>query len=203
MASSVPAKRRTQQERRETTQQALLVSAARTLETVGYTHFTTAMVCERAGVSQGALFRYFPTKNALVLGVAAHLFQELRESYGQSLARVTGRVSEPRAIMGLWDIFCSPTLRVVYELYCAAATDPDLAAGLRPIVDEHTQAMHLVAGGLFPEQAKLRNFEALFDVLIFAMQGASLQFAARPDPNRARALMDMIIATARVPGKNK
>ncbi len=195
--------RRTQQERREATQQGLLQAAVRTLEIVGYSTFTTAMVCERAGVSQGALFRYFPTKNALVLAAARHLFEELRGSFGRELTKAAGRMTESRAVLAMWDVFNTPTLRVVYELYCAAATDPELAEGLRPIVDEHTHATRFMAAGLFPHQAKLRDFEARFDLMLFAMQGASLQFAARPELDRGRALVDALMATVRASKKSR
>ncbi len=188
-----PLVRRTQAERRETTQRAILEGAARALEEVGYNNFTTAFACEKAGVSQGALFRYFPTKNALVVAAAGHIFAELRNSFGTQLFKGKGRPTEAKAIAALWDVFCSPTLRVIYELYCAAATEPELAEGLKPIVDEHTEATRAAATLLFPAHAEEKNFHALIDMVLFSMQGASLQFCARREPTRGRALLEFLV----------
>ncbi len=188
-----PTVRRTQAERRETTQRAILEGAARALEEVGYNKFTTAFACERAGVSQGALFRYFPTKNALVVAAARHIFAQLRDSFGSQLLKGKGRPTEAKAVAALWDVFSSPTLRVIYELYCAAATEPEIAEGLRPIVDEHTEATHLAASRLFPVHAREKSFHALIDMMLFSMQGASLQFCARRDPARGRALLEFLV----------
>jgi AcrR family transcriptional regulator len=62
--------RRTQGERRETMTRRLLDAARDQLVLSGYAGATTARVCERAGVSQGALFRHFPTREALMVAVA-------------------------------------------------------------------------------------------------------------------------------------
>jgi AcrR family transcriptional regulator len=61
--------RRTQEERRRATQAAVLASALEVLIDDGYAHFSATVVAARAGVSRGALERYFPTKNDLLVAV--------------------------------------------------------------------------------------------------------------------------------------
>jgi AcrR family transcriptional regulator len=65
--------RRTQAQRREGTIGALLEATVTCLTERGYAATSTAAVCAEAGVSQGALFRHFPTRQALLVATAEHV----------------------------------------------------------------------------------------------------------------------------------
>ncbi|EIM72244.1 transcriptional regulator [Nitratireductor aquibiodomus RA22] len=54
------------QERSKATVEAILIAATQVLIEEGYEGATTARVAERAGVSVGSLYQYFPNKEALV-----------------------------------------------------------------------------------------------------------------------------------------
>jgi AcrR family transcriptional regulator len=58
-----------QQPRSQQTVAALLEAAAQVLETRGMQGFNTNAVAERAGVSVGSLYQYFPSKEALTLAL--------------------------------------------------------------------------------------------------------------------------------------
>jgi AcrR family transcriptional regulator len=58
-----------QQPRSQQTVAALLEAAAEVLETRGMQGFNTNAVAQRAGVSVGSLYQYFPSKEALTLGL--------------------------------------------------------------------------------------------------------------------------------------
>lgn len=62
----VSARRRPVQARSAATVRAILDAAARVLATDGYDRTSTNRVAERAGVSIGSLYQYFPNKEALV-----------------------------------------------------------------------------------------------------------------------------------------
>ncbi|MDV7588394.1 TetR/AcrR family transcriptional regulator [Acinetobacter baumannii] len=47
--------------------EAILEAAARILESLGFAGFNTNAVAERAGVSIGSLYQYFPSKDALIV----------------------------------------------------------------------------------------------------------------------------------------
>ena len=72
----MPRRRRTSprkqpsQERSRITVEAILEAAARVLEERGYAGGTTNHIAERAGVSIGSLYEYFPNKDALVVALA-------------------------------------------------------------------------------------------------------------------------------------
>lgn len=66
-----------QQARSQRTVEALLEAAAQVLEARGIAGFNTNAVAERAGVGIGSLYQYFPSKEALTLG----LMQRERERF--------------------------------------------------------------------------------------------------------------------------
>ena len=62
-------RKRPQQDRSRITVEAVLEAAAQVLEADGYDALTTNAVAERAGVSIGTLYQYFPDKAAVVAGL--------------------------------------------------------------------------------------------------------------------------------------
>lgn len=177
--------RRTQAERRQTTRRALLDATLESLVEVGYARTTTTEVVRRAGVSQGALFKHFPTKSALVAAAAEQLFADLVQVFERAFATPHDDPHEPRivtALRRLWDVFCMRELTAVYRLYAEAPADPDLLAALVPVVKTHEENLTRLALGLFPELASSEAYVGLFTAAVFAMQGASMQRPVYVDP---------------------
>lgn len=97
------ARRRPSQRRSRETVDAILDGAARVLERHGYARGTTNRIAERAGVSIGSLYEYFPDKDAIVVALAEReLDREGAEILGvlesaparEPLARVLRRLVE-------------------------------------------------------------------------------------------------------------
>jgi AcrR family transcriptional regulator len=63
-------RRRPSQDRSRATWDAIVEAAVQVLERAGPAGFTTAAVAERAGVSIGTLYQYFPDKQAILLAAA-------------------------------------------------------------------------------------------------------------------------------------
>src|SRR5262249_10918085 len=119
------AERRTQAERRATTRTKLLDATLSCLVDTGYPGLTTPAICQRAGVSQGALFKHFPTKSALLAAAIDHLFAGLVRGYAERFAALDPRKNVVRAgVALLWDVFQDRQLHAAYDLYTAARTDP-------------------------------------------------------------------------------
>lgn len=200
----IPAARRTQAERRAHTREQLLDATVRCLETVGYAHTTTTEVCRLAGVSQGALFKHFPTKATLMSGTAAHLFAGLVADYRKRFSRLpegAGRLGA--AIDLLWSLFETPRMHAAFELYVAARTEPDLARSLKPVADDHHKNLHALARDLFPTAGRTRDFEALVDLIISAFQGAALgNLAARRDDRATIVGLATTLATTMLAGRS-
>ncbi len=87
------APRRTpRQARSNATVDALIEAAARVLNEKGLGGFTTNLVAQRAGVSVGSLYEYFPDKGALVLAVAR---RQLARDRAALLAAASARPAGP------------------------------------------------------------------------------------------------------------
>ncbi|OJH38522.1 TetR/AcrR family transcriptional regulator [Cystobacter ferrugineus] len=70
-------RKRPRQERSKATVEVILEAAAHVLVSSGYEGTTTKQVAERAGVSIGSLYQYFPSKEALVAMLVERLHQRV------------------------------------------------------------------------------------------------------------------------------
>src|SRR6266853_1042961 len=95
-------KGRTQVERRSATRVALLDATITCLLDVGYGAVTVRRVADRAGVSQGALWHHYATKDELIADAVRHLLDRIA---GEAIAleRAVVRGSEHERIAGLLD----------------------------------------------------------------------------------------------------
>jgi AcrR family transcriptional regulator len=173
---------RTQQERREETRRRLLDATITVLVEQGYARLTTNEVAKRAGVSQGAIFTHFDTKADLLCASVELLFPRLIQDYLAGLStQPSGRDRISAAVQGLWVVFQRPELQAAIELYVAARTDPELQAALAAMEGPHRDNLVRVARELFPEAASHKEFEAVVELVIDAVQGAVIARVARPD----------------------
>lgn len=67
----------------------ILEAAVRVLASDGARSFTTARVAEKAGVSVGSLYQYFPNKEAILFRLQANEWQQTRELLERTLADST------------------------------------------------------------------------------------------------------------------
>ncbi len=190
-----PVTHRKQADRREETRGRLLAAALDTLVDHGYAEFTTTEVCNRSGLSQGALFRYFPTKADLLSATIEHLFAELRSGYEVRFRELSPeQATVPNALRLLGAIFEDPRLLAAYELYTAARTDSTLRRSLVPIVRAHTEGIQQLALRLFARPGSSlppARFVALAELVIFALQGLAVGDLALPRPDTKERLFQM------------
>jgi AcrR family transcriptional regulator len=125
--------RRTQAQRRQATQAAVLAAALDVLIADGYANFSASRVAARAGVSRGALERYFPTRNDLLLAATQHAM-DAAVAHAERLAAGGGRRSVAQFLRDSEHFFFGPLYRAMLELAIAAASHADLAKPHRPIV---------------------------------------------------------------------
>ena len=137
---------------------------------------STARVAERAEVSQGALFRHFPSKMRLVAEATRMMFEELRDEYVDKF-RLRAPDAGDLTTLGLtllWDAFTDARVFAVYELYLAARHERELGERLQPILEEHNAAIAELAAALFPSAAGREDFESVVKYLLWTIQGAAL-----------------------------
>jgi AcrR family transcriptional regulator len=173
-----------QQARSRETRRRLVAACIAALVERGLARTSTSEVCRRAGVSQGALFKHFPTKQALFAATIEALFAGLVADYRRALAQpCPGGDRLAVAVELLWEIFRRPALQAAFELMVAARTDAPLRAALEAVQARHREQLLRAARELFPRAAAEReDFAAALDVVLSAMQGASLGALVLADP---------------------
>jgi AcrR family transcriptional regulator len=138
--------RRTQQERREATISKLLDATIEALLAVGYARTTVKEICARAGLSHGALFRFFPSVLDLVLAAGEEVARRQIAEFERRFAQIEAGEDPITAALLLLRAACrSPTNAVFYELLLAARTDPKLRRALRASMRTYYDAIRRAA----------------------------------------------------------
>jgi AcrR family transcriptional regulator len=187
-----------QQARSVATRRRLLDAAVDTLLALGLARTSTTEVCRRAGVSQGALFKHFASKAALLAATTEHLFAQLVDDFRRGFAAIAGEADRvAAAVHALAAIFRQPRLEVAFELYAAARTDTELHAALAPVLARHRENLHREARALFPEAAGAESFLPVVDTVVDALQGAAVGALVLPDAASEARRLEQLVAYAR------
>ena len=175
MPTSAPA-RRTQQERREATRNALLEATIQCLVQQGYAGTTTRAVAERARVSPGALQHHFASKQELVAEAVGYLSSKLTaQLIEQGVPSASSRRQVTEQLLDyLWQTLNGPLIAAATELGVAARTDPFLRERLVEVQRQALEMVPLAARRLFPEQAARPDFIGLISTVLAAMRGVVL-----------------------------
>ncbi|MCC6641307.1 MAG: TetR/AcrR family transcriptional regulator [Deltaproteobacteria bacterium] len=175
----------TQAQRRLSTRTRLLEAATACLVESGYTELTTTAVAKRAGLSQGALFRYFPSKQALLGATAEHLFGTLRSLYEVRFGAAMRKraVTLVGALELLAEVLQDPRYLAALELHTAARTDLVLRESLDPVVHRHAEDLRRLARALPIERSVTGriSLDDAVDLATLALQGAAVHRLAVRD----------------------
>lgn len=182
---------------------AVLEAAVQVLRTEGANRFTSARVAERAGVSVGSLYQYFPNK-------AAILFRLQRDEWQQTTALLQdiladAHQSPPDRLRHLSRTFLQSecdeaairgALSDAAPLYRNAPEAEEARAGTR-------QAMHVFVATVRPDLPDGRR-AVLVDLLLYTLSGVGKQFSERPRTAEeiatcADLLGDMLCAALNAP----
>ncbi|MGP4029247.1 TetR/AcrR family transcriptional regulator [Actinomadura sp. 3N407] len=86
-------RKRPRQQRSQFTVEAILEAAAQLFQRYGYAATTTNKIAERAGVSIGSLYQYFPNKDAVLYLLGERHVQDMEKTLTAVLADL--RITEP------------------------------------------------------------------------------------------------------------
>ena len=188
--------RRTQNERREETREALLVATVDCLVEKGYANTTTREVAIRAGVSRGAQTHHFPTKTELVAAAVEYVFDRQAQGFREGFAALPQEQRTLDQAVGLlWEIVSGPSYAAVLELTVAARTDP----GLRVVVHGMSTLLERTVIGLlcdfFPDLSDEWVAGTLINVGFSMMQGAAVSsYSGFGDPEHTIRLVKAVAA---------
>jgi AcrR family transcriptional regulator len=153
-------RKRPKQARSEATVGAILEAAAQVFELHGYAAGTTNRIAERAGVSIGSLYQYFPNKDAILTALVHRHLAEGTAALQPHLERLSDGTSFDDALPAIVQ---------------AMVTMHALAPGLHRVLFEETQIPPTL-------RAELHGLEdRLVDLVAVALEGAVIdpQLSAR------------------------
>ena len=173
-------RRRPQQARSRITVEAIVEAAAQVLERDGYEALTTASVAERAGVSIGTLYQYFPDK----AGVVGALVEG---RLGEEVSAVRGALRDAERLP-----LAEAADRVVGAFVGLFAREPDRTAAVMhaslhvawgPVIEGLLDRLVVaVSVGLRSRPEVGEGAEAVAHVAVFAVFGIVMRtMLARPD----------------------
>ena len=191
-AAAVP--RKPKQERSAATQRKILDATLHCLAEVGYVKLTLARVAEVAGVSKGALFLHYPSKDCLVAATVDSYFAALADEWPRLAKRVRDHSPERRiraAIQAWWDIALRPEYRGINDVYGAVRTDAALAAALGPTAEGVVPLTKTAVTELFADldlpQEQVEKFAL---IALFTIESAVRDGAAMGNPGAHASIVD-------------
>jgi AcrR family transcriptional regulator len=176
---------RTQQQRREETVARLLDACIDTIVEVGYARASAAVIAKRAQVSDGALFRHFPTMGDFMAATALEVMRRQLDLFTKQVAEIPAdQPALEAALTILRDVTGNSTNTVMYELLVAARTDEKLKVTLQAVLVEYGANIYDIARSLpgadrFPPE----TFGALVAILTNVFDGAAIVRAVLPQPD--------------------
>jgi AcrR family transcriptional regulator len=140
-------------------------------------HATSMQDIFRAsGLSAGAVYRYFPSKNSLVKAIAENM---LTEVLTPAIDAVSGQCLEPAEALASIAVFFEPnglrarTLPVIVQVWAESFRDPEMAGLTRDMINHISERLtQILPAGTPPEAARL---------IMAALQGFTIQSAILGD----------------------
>lgn len=185
---------RTQQQRRAETVARLLDAAIDTIIEVGYAKASAAVIAKRAKVSDGALFRHFPTMSDFMAATAHEVARRQLELGSKLVAEIPAEQPPlPAVLTILRDIAGSETNTVWHELMMAARTDEKLRGPLQTVLAEYIDNIYETAKSTpgvdqIPEDV----FVVLLTIVINTFDGAAMVRRVLPLPELEDARIEML-----------
>lgn len=164
----------TQAERRASTVARILQATIDAIIELGVDGATIREICDRAGVSQGGLFRHFSTRND-VLVAALELVQTRQTEAVAAIVADTDDPTDDRWLSVLAMRAEHPENLVRFDLLLAARTDPDLRPHVARLLAEQDESLY-AAAIVHPVFSRLsdRSRRAWVDILRRVVQGGAL-----------------------------
>jgi AcrR family transcriptional regulator len=194
---------RTQQERREDTIARLLDAGIETIIEVGYARASAKVITQRAQVSDGALFRHFPTMGDFMAATAQEAGRRLIELGVRKVAEIpAAKPSIDEALAIVRDVTASPTNTVIQELAVAARTDEKLRETLRDVMAVYMATIAETVRRMLPDEAEAvgtENALAMFGLALSSFNGTALFQHVLNQPGVDEAQIPLLVSLLGAP----
>ena len=192
MGATAIAARRTQAERRASSRAKLVDAALRCLADRGYAGASLPEIVRQAGMSNGALWRHFPSKAELLAAASMEAERRLLASTpaAPSASSVGERIDAVIDQVARWSE--QPAMFAILELLVASRTDDELRRELRAD-DERAAALFVgeIQRLLGPDLAAHPHFRANVRQLGLMLYGIAVTQHLRPPSARALLLDEL------------
>ncbi len=182
--------RLTQAERRQQTLQKLHEATVECIVNKGFSRLTTADIAEAADLSQGALFRYYPSKTAAVAGATRYLFDKVIRDFNCLL----GEACDPNLMQIVDDLeawFHSADFIAVSRLFAESSADAELKEAIQPIIEQHRLNTHALIERAFPAESQAM-LQSAAHAVIYLMQGIATEKHLIADDFIERDIMQLV-----------
>ena len=179
------ASRRTQEQRRNQTKEAILKATLTVLIEEGYEKFTTTRVAKTAGVSRGAQENYFRTKNELIVAATRYALTRAAE-HARFLAKRAPRYSDPieQFLADSKSFFFSPTFLALMEIVAVARRNSELAKINTPVVREFRKILNTIwSDALCTAGYERRSIDSFIKMTHYLLRGMALTSIYQPHRN--------------------
>jgi AcrR family transcriptional regulator len=179
---------------REASRQRLLDAAFASLVDNGYGGTTTAAIAARAGLSNGAMFNYFDSKDDLLVAAVLELLPATNATLDATLVAAVHAAEDPvrAAVELVWLGMFAPVAVASAELYLAARTNPHLRDALRAVEPDSREALEAVTAQMFPGLADWDGLSALVTIVRSYVFGAASAETALGPHQRFERSRDML-----------
>jgi len=185
-----------QEERTRAMRARLLEATVDCLVERGFSHTSTTLVSERAGVSRGAQLHHFPTKNDLVVAAVEHLTDVRGADLAAAAARLpTGKRRTRAVLQMLADHFTGPVFTAALELWVAARTDEALLAAVAPLEQKVGRETHRLTVELLGADESRPGVRELVQATLDLVRGLGLANTITDDARRRTRILDRWAAT--------
>lgn len=194
MPRKAAARRRTQRERSESTQTALLEATVRCLGRDGYAATSISSIIEEAGVSRGALLHHYPSKNELIASAIDYFYrQRLNRFKSKLLGADTDSLSLEDRLQVLREDFAT-WYATAMEIEVAMRTNEEVAALHREMRAVDDERMSREYEQLFPEFAAAEHPRDLVGLACYLMRGLASESGNAVTHRRFRLVVTMLRA---------
>jgi AcrR family transcriptional regulator len=196
---------RTQQQRREDTIARLLDASIETIIEVGYARASAKLIAARAQVSDGAIFRHFPTMGDFMAATAYEAGSRQLEAAAKRIAGIrTEKPTLEDVLTIMRDLTVNDTNTVLYELAVAARTDEKLREALRGVMEVYLMKIYEEARSALADDVEALgedNFAAQLALVVNTFDGAAVfrHVLTHPDIDKRRIPMMMTLLNAARP----
>lgn len=176
------------QQRSRSTVEDILTAAAQVFEAHGYAAGTTNRIAQRAGVSIGTLYQYFPNKESLAVALLErHLAEGMRHMAGW----VAGCIATPRSLHDTLHVFVEGMLDLHADsprLQHILLEETPLPPRLHDALLRAERDTAKTVAGLLRVHPEVRrgNLEKAAHVAVLAVESLTHRFASHPDQGLSR-----------------